>query len=289
MQLYQQMASHDEELSSPPNSPAADANSADFLSIGSRSSSEDERLVSSGHAAINSSKDDGLSMNPPPALDSPWSNIYSGLYSPDVTYSRASLPTGRYGFMTPPIRPVNMPAPKIGGSYVTPGESSLNSLELEAIAAVHELQFAVKDIFVSELLPRTSELIFLNITTLEGQAYCIELTMKGWRVTSLRHDCMNGDFAHINLHTRYFETIYALMDNISDNYRRKFSEALSAKLQILQNFENVDEAALAKAFEQNAVLKNNRINNAPLLGDVNHLKLDDDRIDATLNSSPSPI
>uniref|UniRef100_A0A915IFE7 GSKIP domain-containing protein n=1 Tax=Romanomermis culicivorax TaxID=13658 RepID=A0A915IFE7_ROMCU len=52
-------------------------------------------------------------------------------------------------------------------NLVSPTESSLNSLELEAIAAVHELQFVVKDIFVSELLPRTSELIFLNVTTLE--------------------------------------------------------------------------------------------------------------------------
>lgn len=166
-----------------------------------------------------------------------------------------SLPTGRYGFMTPPIRPVGaIPAQKFGGSYVSPGESSLNSLELEAIAAVHELQFAVKDIFVSELLPRTSELIFLNVTTLEGQAYCIELTMKGWRVTSLRHDCMNGDYQHIDLHTRYFETIYALMDNISTSYRRKFSEALSAKLTLLQNLEKLEESGLKNTLFPNGIL-----------------------------------
>ena len=43
-----------------------------------------------------------------------------------------------------------------------------SSLELEAIAAVHELSFAVQSISVSEMLPRTSELIFVNVTTLEG-------------------------------------------------------------------------------------------------------------------------
>lgn len=46
--------------------------------------------------------------------------------------------------------------------------SAHNSLELEAIAAVHELSFAVEAIFVSEMLPRTPELIFVNVTTLEG-------------------------------------------------------------------------------------------------------------------------
>ena len=80
------------------------------------------------------------------------------------------------------------------------------------------------------MLPRTPELIFVNVTTLEGQAYCLELTGKGWRVTSLRHDCMNGDIAHIDLHTKYFESPYALMDSVSPGYRAKFSEALSYKL-----------------------------------------------------------
>lgn len=55
------------------------------------------------------------------------------------------------------------------------------SLELEAIAAVHELasdvrisvffgkkKVQVKQISVSEILPRTSDLIFLNIKTYEG-------------------------------------------------------------------------------------------------------------------------
>lgn len=182
--------------------------------------------------------DDGLSV---PPVECEWRNIqsFNSLYKPDVFPFMAGLPSGRYGFMTPPVRSMCMAmarekSPKVTSSaMMSPCESSLNSLELEAIAAVHELQFVVKDIFVSELLPRTSELIFLNVTTLEGQAYCIELTVKGWRVTSLRHDCMNGDYNRLDLHTRYFETIYSLMDNISASYRHKFHEALSAKLLLL--------------------------------------------------------
>lgn len=41
-------------------------------------------------------------------------------------------------------------------------------LELEAIAAVHELSASVKSIAVSEILPRTADLIFVNVKTLEG-------------------------------------------------------------------------------------------------------------------------
>lgn len=116
-------------------------------------------------------------------------------------------------------------------------ESSFNALELEAIGAVHELRFAVKDIFVSELLPRTSTLIFLNVTSVEGQPYCVELTCKGWRVTSLRHDCMNGDLAQLELHTRYFETVYSLMDAISPRYKEHFRRALCERLLDLQHQE----------------------------------------------------
>ena len=36
-------------------------------------------------------------------------------------------------------------------------------------AAVHELSFAVQSISVSEMLPRTPDLIFVNLTTNEGE------------------------------------------------------------------------------------------------------------------------
>jgi len=111
------------------------------------------------------------------------------------------------------------------------GESSL---ELEAIAAVHQLSFAVQSISVSEMLPRTPELIFVNVTTLEGQPYCLELTMKGWRVTSLRSDCMQGDFTRMELFTKYYESLYDLMEVISPNYKQRFSEKLEQRLRLLE-------------------------------------------------------
>ncbi|KHN78239.1 GSK3-beta interaction protein [Toxocara canis] len=123
-----------------------------------------------------------------------------------------------------------------------------SSLELEAIAAVHELSFAVQSISVSEMLPRTPELIFVNVTTIEGQPYCLELTMKGWRVTSLRHDCMQGDFTRLELFTKYFDTLYELMDEISPGYRSRFSEKLAQKLRMLQAGEDVDFVAPTSSY-----------------------------------------
>lgn len=47
------------------------------------------------------------------------------------------------------------------------------SLELEALAAVQQISNAVKDISVSEMLPRTSQLIFVNVTTWEGRLLAV--------------------------------------------------------------------------------------------------------------------
>ena len=84
-------------------------------------------------------------------------------------------------------------------------------LELEAIAAVHELATQVEvwelniplknnllqSISVSEMLPHTPDLIFVNLKTQEGQPYTLELTMKGWRIASSQTDSMNGDYTKV--------------------------------------------------------------------------------------------
>lgn len=84
------------------------------------------------------------------------------------------------------------------------------------------------------MLPRTNDLLFMNVTTLEGQTYCVELCGKGYRVASARQDCMNGDFRQLDLHTRYFESIYQLLDTLSPAHREKFASNLADKLADLQ-------------------------------------------------------
>ncbi|CAJ0591105.1 unnamed protein product [Cylicocyclus nassatus] len=116
-----------------------------------------------------------------------------------------------------------------------PGSRGDSSLELEAIAAVHELSFAVQSISVSEMLPRTQDLIFVNLTTIEEQPFCLELTHKGWRITSLRLDCMVGDFTRLELFTKYYDSLFSLMDTISPGYRARFGEKLALRLKMLEN------------------------------------------------------
>ncbi|KRZ07931.1 GSK3-beta interaction protein [Trichinella zimbabwensis] len=237
LQLYRQMSGQDlgelkeanvQATAKSPNANAAMQNAAAASKCADNNSSSSNNNGASLSAGCN---------NLFPLVKS--SSSYASLLCSDALSKRSS-PRSRGAFtpscLTPPYRITAglFGSRKMSGS-ISPGESSLNSLELEAIAAVHELHFAVKDIAVSDLLPRTSELIFLNITTLEEQAYCIELTLKGWRVASMRHDCMNGDFSNLELHTRYFETVYALMDTISVCYRKRFTDLLSLRLRQLQN------------------------------------------------------
>lgn len=89
------------------------------------------------------------------------------------------------------------------------------SLEQEAIAAVHELRNIVQAISVSEILPRTPDLIFVNVKTVDNHPYTLELTMKGWRIASPHTDSMNGDYTQIDIHTTYFENARQVLQVIS--------------------------------------------------------------------------
>ncbi|CAI4222604.1 unnamed protein product [Auanema sp. JU1783] len=123
-----------------------------------------------------------------------------------------------------------------------PGSRGDSSLELEAIAAVNEFSYAVQSISVSEMLPRTPDLIFVNVTTLEVQPYCLELTLKGWRIASLRTDCMIGDFTRLEMFTKYYDSLYTLMDDISPGYRERFGETLARRLQQLEDDDSINNS-----------------------------------------------
>ncbi|TKR89131.1 hypothetical protein L596_013276 [Steinernema carpocapsae] len=129
-----------------------------------------------------------------------------------------------------------------------------SSLELEAVAAVHQLSFAVQQIAVSEILPRTSELLFINVTTMEGVPYCLELTMKGWRVCSLKNDCMQGDFTRIELFIKYYDTVYDLMEELSPGYKNRFGEKLAQRLRLLELGEDGDLVAPSSSYINSPLL-----------------------------------
>ncbi|CAB3404150.1 unnamed protein product [Caenorhabditis bovis] len=142
---------------------------------------------------------------------------------------------------TPPTTPVNTKKSTVCGSCDCEVVEK-STLEEEALAAVRELAFAVKMIAISEMLPRTPQLLFINVTTLENHTHCIELTQKGWRIASNRQDCMNGDFRNLDIHTQYFETLYALLNTISPLYRKKFGDQLISKLNELAENQSKESA-----------------------------------------------
>ena len=47
--------------------------------------------------------------------------------------------------------------------------SQLSQLEIEAFSAIREISPFVKSLSLSEVLSRTSDLLFLNMTTFEGK------------------------------------------------------------------------------------------------------------------------
>jgi len=129
-----------------------------------------------------------------------------------------------------------------GGAQTNSGRDVHGPLELEAIAAVHELACSVQSICVSEILPRTADLIFVNVRTYEDLPFTLELTMKGWRIASTHSDSMNGDYMHVELHTRYFKNAKEVLDVISPGHSNHFEDCLTERLKQLQACTNDDEA-----------------------------------------------
>lgn len=169
------------------------------------------------------------------------SNSYSTSRDEDWNYSFATCHSAPSS--TPPSSPKEPETPRSGNNTgpTSPTPSiacetcaQLSQLEIEAFAAVREVAPYVRSISVSEVLTRTSELMFLNLVTLENESYCIELTRKGWRICSDRLDCMYGDFRKIDMHVQYYDTIYALLDNLSTLYRDQFTSELAEKLSELE-------------------------------------------------------
>lgn len=55
-------------------------------------------------------------------------------------------------------------------------------LKVEAEEAVKEIAYAVQEVSLSTSLPSNDEIVYLNVKTKEGHAFCVELTAQGFRV-----------------------------------------------------------------------------------------------------------
>ncbi|XP_022111179.1 GSK3-beta interaction protein-like [Acanthaster planci] len=112
---------------------------------------------------------------------------------------------------------------------VSTPDSDVKLLKIEAKSAVNEVKFAVKYVEISERLSNTDEQAYLNVKTKEGDEFCVELTVQGFRIVGTSFDQIDG-----NIESPFYETIYALLDKHSPQYRLTFGETLVDKLQLLQ-------------------------------------------------------
>lgn len=100
---------------------------------------------------------------------------------------------------------------------------------VEAQAVINDVKSHVRDIKVSKQLTSTTKVIYLNLTTLEGMQFCVELSASGFTIVGNRHDnTSNGNNVR-------FETPYSLLEYVSPRYRESFGYSLLNKLEELQN------------------------------------------------------
>ncbi|KAK6171210.1 hypothetical protein SNE40_019448 [Patella caerulea] len=110
-------------------------------------------------------------------------------------------------------------------------------LKIEADQVVKEVAFAVKSVDISSKIPSRENEVYLNLRTMEGSVYCVELSVQGFRVVGLCFDTIDD-----NEHSQHFETIYSLLDSVSPGYRQTFGDALMKKLAMLERNSDEDEA-----------------------------------------------
>lgn len=108
----------------------------------------------------------------------------------------------------------------------------MQSWEEEAQGVINDIKQHVVDAQISEVLKSNDQKIYLNLTTLENNKYCIELSAGGFRV-------VGNDFNESNLtEGSYFETPYSLLSSLSPQFHNSFGSALLMKLSALQENKN---------------------------------------------------
>ncbi|CAD6226708.1 GSCOCG00005874001-RA-CDS [Cotesia congregata] len=106
-----------------------------------------------------------------------------------------------------------------------------NQWKIEAQAIINDVKNHVQDISISQKLQSTNSKIYLNLTTLESDKYCVKVSSAGFAVASDHHDTITNS----QTEAQVFETPYGLLDSISPKYRESFGNDLINKLNNLSN------------------------------------------------------
>lgn len=103
----------------------------------------------------------------------------------------------------------------------------------EASAVFSDIQDLVKQVFISQSLPCNESGVYFNLETKEDKKLTVELSTAGFKICGNSFDNIDE-----NEMSPYYETIYALLDNLSPLYRESFSQSLAAKLNALNREED---------------------------------------------------
>lgn len=99
----------------------------------------------------------------------------------------------------------------------------------EATAIINDVKCHVQEMFISSKLESDSSCIYLNLKTLEGSTFCIQVSPSGFSVVSNNYDRVDTQ------ENEKFETPYSLLDSLSLSYRNSFGNKLSKALNELVN------------------------------------------------------
>ncbi|KAK3915089.1 GSK3-beta interaction protein [Frankliniella fusca] len=97
---------------------------------------------------------------------------------------------------------------------------------VEVSAVIHDIKNHVLKASTSTL-ESTDDFVYFNITTLEGNDYCVQMSKNGFVIAGNHHDSSSFEPAE------YFETPYSLLDHISPKYRESFARQLIDSLSAL--------------------------------------------------------
>ena len=99
--------------------------------------------------------------------------------------------------------------------------------EIEAV--IKDIEDHVRLAAVSSLESTPSQ-IFFNLTTIEGSKYTVRLDSSGFAVCGDDHD----DASRAEDGLEYHETVYALMNKISGEFKHSFGSQLEQRLRKLE-------------------------------------------------------
>jgi len=75
-----------------------------------------------------------------------------------------------------------------GVSKTVDSDSECGTMPIEAEEAIKEIKYAVAFAELSSKLSRSDDLVYINLQTKEGNTYCVELCLQGFRVSSHTKD-----------------------------------------------------------------------------------------------------